>query len=118
MVEDLVPDGPHHLKGRSGRDRVDQHVAVNADKMFRVHNAVFVLGASRTQCQSSRSLREAAFEVSGHSYGSMGAYLPGRIHDLGREVLALIFNDATKGILNGRVIAVDEVTVDELNCQR
>lgn len=118
MVEDLVPDGPHHLKGGSRRDRVNQHVAMNADKMFGVHNAVIILSASREWCQSGKFLREAALEVSERGYGFVGAYLPGRIHDLGREVLALIFDDATKGILNGWIITINEVAVDELDRQR
>lgn len=48
----------------------------------------------------------------------MGVYLPGRIHDFGREVLTFIFDDATESILYGWIITIDEVTVDELDRQR
>lgn len=43
MVENLVPDDAHHLEALLARDRVDDHVAVNADKVLVVENRVFIL---------------------------------------------------------------------------
>ena len=34
MVENFVPQDPHHLEGLLRVDRVDQHVAMDADEMF------------------------------------------------------------------------------------
>lgn len=49
MVQDLVADDPCHLEALLGGDRVDNHVAVDADEVLRVENAVFILegGGSR-----------------------------------------------------------------------
>lgn len=43
MVENLVSDDPEHVKGLAGSDGVDDHVAMDADEVFRVEDAVFVL---------------------------------------------------------------------------
>lgn len=37
------------------------------------------------------------------------------VDDLSGIVLALVANDFGKGVLDGRVVSIDEVTVDELN---
>lgn len=34
MVQNLVPDHLHHLKGLQRRDAVDQHIPVDADKVL------------------------------------------------------------------------------------
>lgn len=44
-------------------------------------------------------------------------YLAGGINDLGRKLLVLVPYDLAKRILDGWIIALDEVTVDELNRQ-
>jgi hypothetical protein len=36
VVQDLVPDDAHHLEALLAADRVDDHVAVDADKVLRV----------------------------------------------------------------------------------
>ena len=43
MVEDFVPQNAHHVEGLFGIDRVDQHVAMDADEVFRVQYTVLVL---------------------------------------------------------------------------
>ena len=43
MVEDLITQDPNHLKRLPGSNRVDEHVAVNANEMLRVQDAVFIL---------------------------------------------------------------------------
>lgn len=43
VVQNLVPDDLDHLKGRHRLDRVHQHVAMDADKVLRVQDAVLIL---------------------------------------------------------------------------
>lgn len=46
------------------------------------------------------------------------SYLTGSIDNLGGVVLALVSDHLAEGVLNGRVVALDEVAVDELDCER
>ena len=43
MIEDLIPNDPDHLKRLLRCERVDQHVSMDADEVFRVEDAVLVL---------------------------------------------------------------------------
>ena len=43
VIQDLVPDDAQHFKGLFRRKRIDQHVAMDANKMFGIKNAIFVL---------------------------------------------------------------------------
>lgn len=43
--------------------------------------------------------------------------LAGSVDDLGREILVLIPDDFAEGILDGWIVALHEVTVDELDSQ-
>lgn len=43
MVQDLISDDAHHLEALLAADRIYNHVAVDADKVLGVENAVFVL---------------------------------------------------------------------------
>jgi hypothetical protein len=43
VVQDFVPDDLHHLKRLQRRHAVDEHVAVDADEVLRVEDAVLVL---------------------------------------------------------------------------
>lgn len=43
MVEDLVADDATHFEALLARDRVDDHVAVDADEVLAVEDGVFVL---------------------------------------------------------------------------
>lgn len=43
VVENLVPNDADHLEALLAADRVDDHVAVDADEVFGVEDAVFVL---------------------------------------------------------------------------
>ena len=45
-------------------------------------------------------------------------YLARSIDDFGRKVLISIANRFAEGILNRGVVAVDEMSVHKLNCQR
>ena len=42
-------------------------------------------------------------------------HLTGCIDNLRRKFLPLVLDELAKGILDGRVVALDEVTVDELH---
>jgi hypothetical protein len=44
-------------------------------------------------------------------------YLAGRVDDLGRERLSLVNDLVTKGVLDGRIVALDEVTLAILHSQ-
>ncbi len=44
-------------------------------------------------------------------------YLARSINDLGRKVLPLVANNFAKGVLNGGIVALDKVAVDELDRQ-
>lgn len=44
-------------------------------------------------------------------------YLASSIDNLGRKFLILVFDHLAKRVLDGRIVAVYEVTVDELNRQ-
>ena len=39
------------------------------------------------------------------------------VDDFGCIVLVLVTDDLGKGVFNGRIVSVDEVTVDKLNCE-
>ena len=43
MVQDLIPNDAHHLEALLAADRVHNHVPMNADKVFRIENRVFIL---------------------------------------------------------------------------
>lgn len=43
------------------------------------------------------------------------SYLTGGVDDLGGIVLALEFDDLAEGVLDGGVVALDEVAIDKLH---
>lgn len=43
MIQDLIPNDAHHLEALLAADGVDNHVPMNADKVFRIENRVFIL---------------------------------------------------------------------------
>jgi hypothetical protein len=43
MIQDLVSQDPHHIKGLFGRHGIHQHIAMDADEMLRIKNAIFIL---------------------------------------------------------------------------
>lgn len=68
MVEDLVTQDSDHFERLLGSNRVDEHVAMNADEVFRVQYRVFILKqghaagamAASMSAEAGRSLQEAA----------------------------------------------------------
>lgn len=75
VIQDLVPDDLDHFKRRLGRNRVDQHVAVNADRVSRVQDAVFILRGYGQWTDGSLIRKET--------------HLASGIYDLGRIFLTL-----------------------------
>ena len=106
MVQNLVPDDSNHLKGLPRSHRVHQHVAMNANEVFGVQDAILVLsvpaGWSGRPC-----LHEAIL--------GMPTYLPCRVDYLSSVVLAFVFDYFTERILDRGVVAFDEVAVHELD---
>lgn len=43
VVQNLVADNARHLKALLACDRVDDHVAMNANEVFRVQDAILIL---------------------------------------------------------------------------
>ena len=43
VVQDLLPDDLHHLERGQRRHRVHEHVAMDADEVLRVQDAVLIL---------------------------------------------------------------------------
>lgn len=43
MIQNLIPNNPHHLKTLLGRNTIHNHIPMNADKMFGIEDRVFVL---------------------------------------------------------------------------
>lgn len=85
VVQNLIPNNLDHLERGQRRDAVDEHVAVDADEVLRVEDAVLVLA--------------------------------GRVDDLGRVLLPLVSDLFAKGVLDGRVVALDKVPVDVADCE-
>jgi hypothetical protein len=54
VVEDFVADDARHFKALLTGNRVDDHVAMDADKVLRVKNAVFILVKSNYVSRVSR----------------------------------------------------------------
>lgn len=44
VIENLISNDANHVEGLFGCYRIDEHVAMYADEMSRVQNAVFILG--------------------------------------------------------------------------
>ena len=52
MVQDFIPDDPNHIEGLPRGDRIDQYVTVDANEMFRVEDAVFILFDHRNRVRN------------------------------------------------------------------
>jgi hypothetical protein len=85
VIQNLIPYDAHHLEALLAADRVDDHVAVDADEVLGVEDAVLVLA--------------------------------GGVDHLDGEVVVAVADDFAESVFDGRVIRVDEVAVDILNCE-
>lgn len=75
--------------------------------MLAVHYAVLILCAAVEVLVSPWGMR---------GIGATGkTYLAGGVDDLSGELLAFVLDDLAEGVLNCRVVALDEVAVDELD---
>jgi hypothetical protein len=50
--------------------------------------------------------------------GKILTYLPGSINDLSSVFLALVLDDLAERILNGWIVAFNEMAVHKLHCER
>jgi hypothetical protein len=134
VIEDLVPNDARHLEALLRSNRVDNHVAVDANEMLGVEDTVLVLWRDISSANSSRRPKgrmdvPACIEWVQHvmvGYGDArrdagrkksSKYLARRIDNFRCKVLVLIPDHLTEGVLNCRIIAVDKVAIDKLHCQ-
>lgn len=75
---------------------------MDPDEVLGVQDAVLVLGG-----------KSVLLYLRGNT-----PYLSSGVDDLGRIVLATMLDNPAECVLNGRVVALDEVMFDELNGQR
>jgi hypothetical protein len=138
VIEDLVADDTRHFEALLAGDRVDNHVAMDADEVLRVEDAVLVLQWNRAvshiltkaglglAVRARRSTRSGGVDAAWCEWGRRGRrddagrkksskYLTRRIYDLGCKVLVFVPDHLAECVLNGRVVAVDKVAVDELH---
>jgi hypothetical protein len=54
VIENLVTNDACHFKALLAGDRVDNHVAMDADEMFRVENAVLILNEAGLLAEFSK----------------------------------------------------------------
>lgn len=119
MVEYLIAQNPNHFKGLLRCHRVDEHVAMDTNEVLGVQDAVFILkhrpawGLSVSQVRAGRSLYCTKPRWGGGGRFN-NKYLPSRVDYFGRKFLAPVFNHTTEGILDGRVITLHEMALDEL----
>lgn len=70
MVKDLVANDARHLKALLACDGIDDHVAMDSDKVLRVKNAILILQRSyvslcrKLPCASNRTCFRSATEHS------------------------------------------------------
>lgn len=127
MIQNLISDNTGHFEALLASDRIHNHVAMDADEMFRIEDAVLIL--LNHSCQSC--FHDACEIVDWWWQGGCGSrvwlydagrkeklmYLSRRIDDLCRKILILVPNQFAKSVLDGRIVAVDEVAVDKLHGQ-
>lgn len=140
VVENLVSNDAGHLERLLGRDRVNDHIAMDADEVLRVQNAVLILQKVRGEASQPLFLRISCSHTVASSAGGFSCllnpqpcrsmvpppptcprnvtYLAGGIDDFGSIVLALVADDLAERIFDGRVVALDKVAVYELHGER
>jgi hypothetical protein len=73
VVEDLVADDARHLEALLAGDRVDNDVAVDADEVLRVEDAVLILRAPVLLATSSQQAWAWLFGCAAPCAGCVGA---------------------------------------------
>ena len=110
VVEKLLTNDLDHLKGLQRCNRIDQHVAVDTDKVLAVHYAVLIL---HVPVKVLVSLQGTC-----RSRATGKTYLASGVDDLCRELLPFVLDDLAESVFNCRVVTLNEVAVDELDCKR
>lgn len=111
MIQDLVAQDADDVEGLPGSNGVDKHVAMDADEVLGVQNAIFVLERRASQADDRR-LQQA---ILGWVDPWLSAYLTRGVDYFRGEVLAFISDDTTEGIFDCRIIAFNKVPVHELH---
>jgi hypothetical protein len=101
VVEYFIPNDLHHLKALSASNIINQHVAVNANKMLAVEDRVFILESreSKQKISTSRWI----------------PYLTSGINNLKAVISSLVSHNLRKCVLNCRVIRLNKMALDKLN---
>lgn len=89
-----------------GSNGIDKHIAVNTNKVFRVQDAVLVLHQGSDQ--SFGRLYALSRQI---------AHLTGSVDDFGGVLLSFELDNFAKSILNGRIVALYKMSIDELDRQ-
>lgn len=63
VIENLIANDTRHLKALLASDRVHNHVSMNADKVLRVEDTVFILVTTKTSQSAGCSTRISAVET-------------------------------------------------------
>jgi hypothetical protein len=85
VIQNLIPNNPHHLETLLAPHGVHDHIPMNSDKMLAVENAVLVL--------------------------------PRGVDHLDGEVVVAVADHFAESVFDRRVVGVDEVPVDVLDCE-
>ena len=97
MIQDLVMDHVDHVERLLRSHRVHQHIAMDSNEMFRVEHTVLIL-------------RQAL--VPGSCPRFLSTNLALCVDDFSQESLTLQLNLLAKGVLDGRVVGLNEVALD------
>lgn len=54
VIENLIADNARHFEALLARNRVDDHVAVNADEVLRVEDAILILARESLLADTSQ----------------------------------------------------------------
>ena len=112
MVQDLVSDDAHHLEALLAADRVDDHVAVDANEVLGVENAVFILAGGvdhldgKVMVAVADDLAESVLDgrvvgvdkVAVDVLHCEGGFACARVVIVRRRVLLLAAGDGTKAV--------------------
>ena len=115
MIQNFIPQYPHHIERLLGSHRIDQHVPVDSNKVLAIQYTILILPKKkRVTLEPKRSMQQAALGKGSQSQGGT-AYLARGIDNLSSKVLTAVFNNFAKRILNRWVVIIHEIAFDELD---
>lgn len=92
---------------------------MNAYEVLGIEYAVFILEESRDKLDWSIAAADRFGSVEiWQSHDKMSAYLTRRVNYLRREILTAVLDDFAERILDSGIVAVHEVSIHELHCER